>query len=320
MDDARVCEVAPGTSAPVPGSTAANASLVCANGAAAPNLRPQPPATPDRSGEADGSIIGNGATALPAVQLDGFNGSLDLLLELARGHAIDLAKISLRALVEQFVAALEEARHDVPLERRAEWLVTASWFALLKSQLLLPDERLAAKAEQEARTTRDRLLEKARIEAAAAWLTARRPQLGVDVFARGRPEIFARQHTGDIVGLLRACLWLLRRPVDPPPDLYRPRRLWRPPQAIAHLEAALRDRPEGGELLQFLPRHVFASSTAATGTNADPADPDDKVPLRTAIASTLFAALELARRGCAACDQPQGFGPVLVQAATRRPE
>jgi segregation and condensation protein A len=316
MDDARVFDLAPGTSAPVPGG-AANASLVCANGADTPNLHPQPPATPGRSGEAEGSIIGNGATALPAVRLGGFNGSLDLLLELARGHAIDLAKISLRALVEQFVAALEEARHDVPLERRADWLVTASWFALLKSQLLLPDERLAAKAEQEARTTRDRLLEKARIEAAAAWLTARRPQLGVDVFARGRPEIFARQHTGDIVGLLRACLWLLRRPVDPPPDMYRPRRLWRPPEAIAHLAAVLSDRPEGGELLQFLPRHVFASSTTPTGTNADP---DDKIPLRTAIASTLFAALELARRGSAACDQPRGFGPVLVQAATRGPE
>jgi segregation and condensation protein A len=251
------------------------------------------------------------------VRLDGFNGSLDLLLELARGHAIDIAKISLRALVDQFIAALALARYDVPLERRAEWLVTASWFALLKSQLLLPDAKLSVAAEQEARTARDRLLAKAQIEAAAAWLTVRRPQLGIDVFPRGRPEIFARERTGDIVGLLRACLWLLRRPIEPPPEVHRPRRLWRPPQAIAHLEAALRDRPEGGELLQFLPRHGFASSTAPTVMNAEPAAPDDKVPLRTAIASTLFAALELARRGTAACDQPQGFGPVLVQAATR---
>lgn len=320
MNDARVSEPVPGTTALMPERAAANASLVCTNGADAPSRGPQPPATPDGCGDPDGSIIGNGATALPAVQLGGFNGSLDLLLELARQHAIDLAKISIRALVDQFVTALEQARHDVPLERRADWLVTASWFALLKSQLLLPDPKLEARAEQEARKARDRLLEKARIEAAAGWLIARRPQLGVDVFARGRPEIFGRQYTGDIVGLLRACLWLLRRPVDPPPDIYRPRRLWRPPQAIAHLEAVLRDRPDGGELLQFLPRHVFASSTAPTVMNADPTEPDDKIPLRTAIASTLFAALELARRGTATCDQPRGFGPVLVRAATRGPE
>jgi segregation and condensation protein A len=319
MDDARVADVAPDASALMLQGAAGSAPLVRADGTGAPGRHPQP-AAQNEGEDAAAPVIGKGATALPAVRLDGFNGSLDLLLELARGHAIDIAKISLHALVEQFITTLEQARHDVPLERRADWLVTASWFALLKSQLLLPDERLAARAEQEVRTARDHLLEKARVEAAAAWLTARRPQLGVDVFARGRPETFARQHTGDIVGLLRACLWLLRRPVDPPPDIYRPRRLWRPPEAIAHLEAVLSGRPEGGELLQFLPRHVFASPTAPAVVSADPAEPDDKVPLRTAIASTLFAALELARRGSAACDQPRGFGPILVLAATRDPE
>lgn len=258
-------------------------------------------------------IAGSGPDAMPVVQLGEFHGSLDLLLVLARRQAIALASLSLRDLVDQFVAALEEARHDVPLARRADWLVTATWFALLKAQLLLPDNALAAEAEERVAATRERLLEKARMQAAAAWLAARRPQLGVDVFARGQPEVFARQHSGDIVGLLRACLWLLRRPVDPPPAVRRPRPLWRPPEAIAHMAAALSKRPEGGALLAFLPRHAVPSAPPA---DADPKGDDERVPLRAAIASTLIAALELSRCGTAACDQTHGFAPIQVHAAT----
>jgi segregation and condensation protein A len=261
-------------------------------------------------------IAGRGAAAMPVVQLGGFSGSLDWLLDLARQHAIDLATISIRALVDQFVAALEAARDHVPLERRADWLVTASWFVQLKSQLLLPDKAVTAEAEQRAEATRERLLEKARMQAAAMWLAGRRPQLGVDVFARGQPEIFARAHTGDVVGLLRACLWLLRRPLDPPPTIRRPVALWRTPDAIAHLEALLSDRPDGGELLEFLPTHLFMPADRMATSEADLEAANHVVALRGAIASTLIAALELARRGTAACDQREGFGPVHVRAVS----
>lgn len=258
----------------------------------------------------------SGPATMPVVQLGDVHGSLDWLLELSRQHAIDLATISIRALVDQIVAALDAARDHVPLERRADWLVTATWFVQLKSQLLLPDQAIAAEAEQRAAVTRDRLLEKARMQAAAAWLAARRPQLGVEVFTRGQPEIVPRKHTGDIVGMLRACLWLLRRPVDPPPSIRRPVALWRQPDAIAHLEALLSDRPQGGELLDFLPPHVFASATQIETGDAEPEADNHVVALRGAIASTLIAALELARRGTAACDQGDGFGPVHVRAVT----
>jgi segregation and condensation protein A len=259
---------------------------------------------------------GRGAAAMPVVQLGGFSGSLDWLLDLTRQHAIDLAAISIRSLVDQFVAALEAARDHVPLERRADWLVTASWFVQLKSQLLLPDRAAAAEAEQRAEATRERLLEKARTQAAAAWLAGRRPQLGHDVFARGQPEIFAREHTGDIVGLLRACLWLLRRPLDPPPTVRRPVALWRPPDAIAHLEALLSARPDGGELLEFLPTHIFTPADRMAMSAVDLAADNHVVALRGAIASTLIAALELTRRGTAACDQNEVFGSVHVRAVT----
>jgi segregation and condensation protein A len=261
-------------------------------------------------------IAGSGADATPVVQLEAFHGSLDLLLDLARRHAIDLATLSLRALVDQFVTALAAARHDIPLARRADWLVTATWFALHKAQLLVPDSPGAADAQQRATAARERLLEKARMQAAADWLGARRPQLGIDVFARGHPEVFTRQHTGDVVGLLRACLWLLRRPVDPPPTVQRPMRLWRAPEAIAHMAAVLSQRPEGGALLAFLPRHALPSAPPATAAGVDPKGDDERVPLRAAIASTLIAALELSRCGTAACDQAQGFAPIQVHAAT----
>jgi segregation and condensation protein A len=267
--------------------------------------------------ECEAATVGtalSGPAAMPVVQLGDVRGSLDWLLALARQHAIDLATISIRALVDQFVAALDAARDHVPLERRADWLVTASWFVQLKSQLLVPDTAVAAEAEQRGAAARDRLLEKARMQAAAAWLADRRPQLGVDVFARGQPEIVPREHTGDIVGLLRACLWLLRRPVDPPPSVPRSLRLWRPPAAIAHLEALLSDRPEGGELLELLPRHVFAASAPPDTDEANPDADHHVVALRGAVASTLIAALELTRRGTAACDQHKDFGPLHVRA------
>ena len=273
-------------------------------------------ATPPARDHAAARVAGRGAAAMPVVQLGDFNGSLDLLLDLTRQHAIDLAAISLRALVDQFVAALEAARDHVPLERRADWLVTATWFVQLKSQLLLPDTAVAAEAEQRAEATRERLREKARMQAAAAWLADRRPQLGFDVFARGQPEIFAREHTGDIVGLLRACLWLLRQPLDPPPSTRRPVELWRPPDAIAHLEALLSERAEGGELLEFLPPHVVSPIGRMTTGDADPEADNHVIALRGAIASTLIAVLELTRRGTAACDQREWLGPVHVRAVT----
>jgi segregation and condensation protein A len=261
-------------------------------------------------------ITGRGAAAMPVVQLDGFSGALDWLLDLTRQNAIDLAAIPIRDLVDQFVAALEAARDHVPLERRADWLVTATWFVQLKSQLLLPDRAVVAEAEQRAEATRERLLEKARMQAAAAWLAGRRPQLGFDVFARGQPEIVRRARTGDIVGLLRACLWLLRRPLDPPPAIRRPVTLWRPPDAITHLEALLSARPDGGELLEFLPPHILVPADRAEMSDADWETDNHVVALRGAIASTLIAALELTRRGTAACDQYEVFGSVHVRAVT----
>ena len=118
------------------------------------------------------------------LHLEGFDGPLDLLLDLARAQKVDLARISVLALVEQFLVVVESVR----LELAAEWLVMAAWLTWLKSRLLVPAGSADAEEGEEAAgvlTERLRALEA--IRTAAAWLNAR-PVLGQDVFARGAPE------------------------------------------------------------------------------------------------------------------------------------
>src|SRR5271154_3641398 len=104
------------------------------------------------------------------LQLDGFEGPLDLLLELARQQKVDLAKISILSLVEQFLAVVEGARR-VRLELAADWLVMAAWLTWLKSRLLLPADALGAdEAEDAAGVLALRLRDLSAIRAAAAWL------------------------------------------------------------------------------------------------------------------------------------------------------
>lgn len=131
------------------------------------------------------------AEAEPAflVDVDGFEGPLDLLLEMARRQKVDLHKISVLALAEQYLAFIEEARR-VRLELAADYLVMAAWLAYLKSRLLLPSppkgEEPAAADLAAALAERLRRLEAIR---RVADQLASRPQLGRDMFLRGEPEM-----------------------------------------------------------------------------------------------------------------------------------
>ena len=122
------------------------------------------------------------------VDLDGFEGPLDLLLELARRQKVDLARISVLALAEQYLLFIEAAR-KLRLELAADYLVMAAWLAFLKSRLLLPSPPQAA--EPDASELADALAQRVRkLEAIrkAAELLVNRPRLGRDFFARGAPE------------------------------------------------------------------------------------------------------------------------------------
>src|SRR5471032_932407 len=125
------------------------------------------------------------------VDVEGFEGPLDLLLALARQQKVDLAKISILALAEQYLTFIEEAR-KLRLELAADYLVMAAWLAYLKSRLLLPEV-----ASGEGPSAEDMALALAyrlrRLEAfrEVATQLMNRPQLNRDIFARGLPEPIA---------------------------------------------------------------------------------------------------------------------------------
>lgn len=235
------------------------------------------------------------------LKLDGFEGPLDLLLDLARAQKVDLAKISILALVEQYLAVIEGARR-VRLELAADWLVMAAWLTWLKSRLLLPEGADAEEGEQAADVLAARLRDLSAVRAAALWLSAR-PQLGHDVFARGAPEdhteIDRSRLALDLASLVRAYLQLMRQRVRT--KRYQPRQLtlWSVKDALQRLGALLGSLPDWTSLDQFLPDSLGGP-----------------LERRAALASTLLAGLEMARGGAMRLRQEQAFGPILVRRVT----
>ena len=240
------------------------------------------------------------------LHLDGFDGPLDLLLDLARGQKVDLVRISILSLVEQYLVVIEGARR-VRLELAADWLVMAAWLTWLKSRLLLPLGTTAAdEGEAAAEVLAARLRDLERIRAAAVWLGARK-LLGIDVFARGAPEDFSAidstRLAADAPGLLRAYMAALRRGTKH--RHYRPERisLWGVKDALARLAVLMGSLPDWSALELFLPE-----------TLAGP------FARRAALASTLLAGLEMARTGTLRMRQEEAFGPILVRARAGREE
>jgi len=183
--------------------------------------------------------------AAPVLAVEGFAGPLDWLLEMARAKKLDLAKLSIAALIEAFATAMQAglaSRDAARIGHWAVWTVMAATLTELWSRLLLPANSPEAKAAQaEAEALRQQLLNRARMRSAADWLE-RRPQLGRDVFARGRPELhLGRGGAGDLTELLRACLVALRVP-EAVAESYRPRPppLWRVTDALARMDQTAR--------------------------------------------------------------------------------
>lgn len=233
------------------------------------------------------------------LRLEGFEGPLDLLLDLARGQKVDLARISILSLVEQYLAVIESAR-AVRLELAADWLVMAAWLAWLKSRLLLPagsDD--AEEGEQAAEVLAARLLDLERMRQAALWL-ASRPVLGQDVFPRGAPEGFVETDRSrlalDLPALMRAYLGALRRAAGSRRYRPPPMPLWGVQDALKRLATLLGSLPDWASLEQFLPESL-----------------DTDLERRAAVASTLLAGLELARGGALRLRQEAAFGPILVR-------
>jgi segregation and condensation protein A len=151
------------------------------------------------------------------VDVAGFEGPLDLLLELARRQKVDISRISVLALAEQYLAFFETARR-LRLDLAAEYLVMAAWLAYLKSRLLLPEPANAEEppAEELAARLAFRLQRLEAMRAAAAQLMAR-SRLGLDVFARGDPEPLDGRAPGALRRqFVRPAQGLCRTPPAPP--------------------------------------------------------------------------------------------------------
>lgn len=233
------------------------------------------------------------------LRLDGFEGPLDLLLELARAQKFDLATISILALVDQYLAVIEGARR-VRLELAADWLVMAAWLTWLKSRLLVPPGTEAAEeGEQAAEILAARLRELEVVRTVAAWLN-QRPQLGIDIFALGMPEdhteIDRSRFSLDLGALVRAYLGAVRRGTKA--TIYRPRplTLWTVQDALRRLASLVGTLPDWTSLEQFLPENLGGPTQR-----------------RAALASTLLAGLEMARGGAVRLRQDETFGPILVR-------
>src|SRR5262245_12550284 len=233
------------------------------------------------------------------VDVEGFEGPLDLLLTLARQQKVDLAKISILALADQYLAFIEHARR-LRLELAADYLVMAAWLAYLKSRLLLADTDPGAcpGAEDMAAALALRLRRLEAFRAMAEGLMTR-PQLDRDVFARGTPEalldIKRPQWTATLYDLLSA--YAVQRQKNILAHVRVPQRtVWSLAEARSALERLLGVSTEWARLDEYLIAYVVEPTQRAT-----------------ALASSFAASLELVREGVMEMHQHTAFAPLYVR-------
>lgn len=265
-----------------------------------------PPRNPDmdmpQEGDVDAFLL----------NIDGFEGPIDVLLEMARNQKVDLREISILQLVRQYLGFIERAK-ELRLELAAEYLVMAAWLAYLKSRLLLPQEKeegqeLTGEQMAEALQFQLRRLEAMR---EAAQKLMERPQLGVNVFARGMPEglqtRFKTHWQVTLFDLLKAYGDINRR------QEYNTYEL--PIFNIMSMEEAA-DRL--AKMLGNLPR-TGPHSVWTTLQSFIPENIKDPLLLRSSVASTFTAGLEMAKQGKLEIRQDGPFRTIYLRTANREP-
>lgn len=237
------------------------------------------------------------------VDVGGYEGPLDLLLALARTQKVDIAKISIVALVDQYLVFIAEAQ-KLRLELAGEYLVMAAWLAFLKSRLLLPRGETKGEdvsAEEMARRLSFRLKRLEAMRNAAAQLMTRM-RLGRDVFARGMPEgtktIRDTAYTAKIYDLLHAYADQRRRTIKVG-HVVKARPVWSIKDARDRLERLMGDVAGGTDWVEFN-RYLERMVTIAEDG-------------RTALASSFGATLEMAREGEIELRQEAPFAPIYMR-------
>ncbi|QYU68752.1 segregation/condensation protein A [Leptolyngbya sp. 15MV] len=254
---------------------------------------------PDAFVADDGTVQDESATDDSALylELDGWEGPLDLLLDLARRQKVDLRQISILALVDQYLGYIERAE-ALRLELAADYLVMAAWLAYLKSALLLPrEEQEDPSPEELALRLQLRLQRLGAMREAAARLLAR-DRIGRDVFLRGVPEGLRVdrkvQWRCDWFALVQAYGRVKAR-TAPAIHIVRDRPVMTLDSALDRVSAMLGVTLDWMRLEEFLPPH---------------AEPRLR---RSALASSFVAALELARLGRAEIAQDEAFGTLRLR-------
>jgi segregation and condensation protein A len=233
------------------------------------------------------------------VDVEGFEGPLDLLLMLARQQKVDLAKISILALADQYLTFIEEARR-LRLELAADYLVMAAWLAYLKSRLLLPEAHApeGQTAEDMANALALRLKQLEAIRDVADRLFAR-PQLDRDVFDRGQPEPIAHikkpEWTATLYDLLSAYATQRQKHALARVRLAK-RTVWSLAEARATLERLIGQSPDWSRLDEFLISYVVEPEQAAT-----------------VFASSFASVLEMVREGQVEVHQQGAFAPIFLR-------
>jgi segregation and condensation protein A len=235
------------------------------------------------------------------VDIDGFEGPLDLLLALARTQKVDIAKISILALVEQYLTFIAQAQ-QLKLEIAADYLVMAAWLAYLKSRLLLPKDKDnvdTASAEELAQRLAFRLMRLGAMRDQVAILMTRR-RLDKDVFPRGLPEHVKvtrdTTYTATVYDLLKAYADQRKRTIRVV-HVVKARRVWSIKEARIRLEKLI-----GATVGDWAQLDLFLEQFLPKGEEE-----------RTALASSFGATLEMAREGLIELRQDEPFAPIYMR-------
>jgi segregation and condensation protein A len=234
------------------------------------------------------------------VDVDGFEGPLDLLLTLSRTQKVDLRRVSVLQLAEQYLLFIARAR-DLRIELAADYLVMAAWLAFLKSRLLLPPEpgEAGPSAEDLAAHLAFQLERLSAMREAAARLMAR-DQLGRDFFARGLPEGVSLHrkvsYDATLLDLMRAYA-RIRTKDDFRPFVMDREHVFTMEQALERMRGLIGYAGDWADLTSFLPE----------GWDVTP------MARRSATASHFAAVLEMAKRGQVAIRQGETFAPIHIR-------
>jgi segregation and condensation protein A len=234
------------------------------------------------------------------VDVGGFEGPLDLLLELARAHKIDLAQVSILALANQYLIFIERAQ-KMRLDVAADYLVMAAWLAYLKSRLLIPAPPSGDDAQPQDMAARlaFRLQRLAAMRDAAAKIMAM-PQLGLHVFERGQPQPLVvdvqREYSDNLIDLLKAYADRRQRKVVRQTYTVKRQPTWSIKEAREALERLVGAMDEWNTFDRWLEVYLATPATR-----------------RSVRASSFTASLELARDGRIEMRQDEAFTPIYMR-------